>query len=311
MELLTRSAFVGLILALGFGPTGIGLGAEQPEPADGPELTDRSVRITVRNASYPLQDPGGDRLATHFELREREIEIPVDQMALVLIDTWNVERERFGAGERLDVAAEIRPLLDLARELDLVVLHAPHRWIGWDGLNRRQSGEDFRGPSSMSRDRVPESPQAERFAEQEWPPVEFVFRVGEYGQYSTNSNPAYLPYPRILGLHPDLLPKKRDREFIVSRIDKIQEIFREHGILHLLYVGGATNKCIVNRPVGIRNMAAKGYNTLIVRGATVGSELESTYEVRRVTEAAILDIEINHGFSVDRDHLLEALAGLR
>ena len=87
-------------------------------------------------------------------------------------------------------------------------------------------------------------------------------------------------------------------------------IFKQNKILHLLYVGEATNQCIVQRDVGIRAMSSRGFNTIIVRGATIGSELHSTIESQQVTEAAILDIEINNGFSVSKDNLLDALKAI-
>ena len=58
-------------------------------------------------------------------------------------------------------------------------------------------------------------------------------------------------------------------------------------------------------------MNKKGFNTIIVRGATVGSEIESTYESQQITKAAILDIEINNGFSVSKDNLLKALESIK
>ncbi len=57
--------------------------------------------------------------------------------------------------------------------------------------------------------------------------------------------------------------------------------------------------CIVSRPVGIRRMAALGYNTIILRDATWGSELPETWKS--------LDIEINNGFSASSEELVTYL----
>lgn len=264
------------------------------------------IEIDVRNASYPLNDPGDNDLFKYYELRERKIQIPVNQAALILIDTWDIERKRFEESKAYyDIGKEIKPLLEMSRKINMLVLHAPHRPIGWDGINHLQKDIDLRGASDTPRLKIPEWVE-NKIDKDHWPPVEFIFRVGEYSIYSRYSNPLYIPYAKILGIHKDLLPKKRKKEFIESSLDKILKILKDNKILHLLYVGGATNQCIVQRPVGIRNMSALGYNTIIVRGATIGSELYSTYEPKKVTENAILDIEINNGFSVDKDNLLNA-----
>jgi nicotinamidase-related amidase len=268
------------------------------------------IKITVRNASYPIHDPGGNNLSKHYKLRERQIDIPLNQTALILIDTWELERKRFESSNNDDIAKQIKPLLKMARAVDMLVLHAPHRPIGWDGINHKQRDLDLRGPSDTPRSVLPVWVKKNKINKNQWPPVEFIFRLKEYSKYSRYSNPLYIPYPKILGIHKDLLPKKREREFIASSFNDVQKIFKDYKILHLLYAGAATNQCIVMRPVGIRNMSAHGYNTIIIRNATIGSELHNTIDSQRVTKAAILDIEINNGFSVDKDDLFNALKSL-
>ena len=124
-----------------------------------------------------------------------------------------------------------------------------------------------------------------------------MYRVGEYGRFSRNDGPAYMPYGHIKGIHPAALPVKRDHECIESDFGTVQEILRAHKILHLLYVGTWTNGCVVMRPVGIRAMSAAGYNTIILRDATWGCEMADGWETMEVTKAAVLDIEILNGFS--------------
>jgi len=266
------------------------------------------IKILVRNAAYPINDPGGNNLSRHYKLRERQIDISINQTALILIDTWDIEKKRFVKSNEIDIAKDIKPLLKMARKHDMLVLHAPHRPIGWDGINHKALNVDLRGATDTGRSKVPAWVQAKKIPDSQWPPVKFIFRVGKYSIYSRYSNPSYIPYPKILGIHKDLLPQKREKEFIASSLNKVQKIFRENTILHLLYVGGATNQCVVQRPVGIRNMSSLGYNTIIVRGATIGSELDGTRDSRRVTKSAILDIEINNGFSVDKNNLLAAFS---
>ena len=112
--------------------------------------------LTLRNVSYPPTDPGAPDLSAHWMRRERSATLPVDQTALVLIDVWDVESERAmnaPAGDRI-VEERIAPLLEAARAADLLVIHAVHRPIGWDGINTGPS-LDARGPDSCARDELP------------------------------------------------------------------------------------------------------------------------------------------------------------
>lgn len=201
---------------------------------------------------------------------------------------------------------KIAPLLKAAREAAMVVIHAPHRQIGWDGICRQKS-LDLRGPTDTPRSQLPEWVEKKEISPLQWPPIEFVFRVGKYSQYSRFSNPNYIPYTQITGIHKAVLPVKRDREYMASNRNEVQSILRKHRILHLFYAGFSTNQCVVNRPIGIRNMSMMGYNIIILRDATIGSEFANTWKNLDITKGAIVDIEINNGFSTTVDGLLEEL----
>ena len=256
------------------------------------------MELTLRNVSYPPTDPGEGNLADHWLRRERAVTIPANQAAIILIDVWDVENERERSAPEADriVHSSIAPLLEAARAADMVVIHAAHRPAGWDGLNTGPR-IDARARDSGARDELPDDIADQDADPDEWPPREFKYRVGEYGQFSRNDGPLYMSYGHIKGIHPGALPVKRDREYIESSFDGIQAILKEHGILHLLYVGTWTNGCVVMRPAGIRAMSALGYNTVILRDATWGCEMADTWDTMEVTRAAVLDIEIINGFS--------------
>lgn len=269
------------------------------------------MQLTLRNVSYPVVDPGGVDMSQHWQRRERTVSVPLAQTALILIDVWDIASERehnSPVGDRI-VRTAIAPLLQAARAADLLVVHAAHRPVGWDGRNTGPR-IDARSGDSMARDQLPEEVSRQPVDLNQWPPREFVYRVGEHGQFARNDNPAYLPYAHVQGLHPDALPVKRAREVIESDFDRVQSLLREHRILHLLYVGEWTNGCVVMRPVGIRRMSALGYNTIILRDATWGSELADTWDTMEVTRGAVMDIEILNGFSALASEVTAQLGAL-
>jgi nicotinamidase-related amidase len=273
-------------------------GAPRADAQTGPERQARLMKLTLRNVSYPAVDPGAPDMSVHWQRRERTVHLPLEQTALILIDVWDIasERERNPpVGDKI-VRTAIGPLLQAARAADMLVVHAVHRPIGWDGKNNAPR-IDARSGDSMARDRLPEEIARQPVDPTQWPPREFVYRVGEYGQFARNDSPAYLPYAYVQGIHPGALPTQRDREYLESDFDRVQTILRENKVLHLLYVGEWTNGCVVMRPVGIRRMSALGYNTIILRDATWGPELADTWDTMEVTRGAVMDIEILNGFS--------------
>lgn len=271
--------------------------------------SNNKITITARNVAFPQEDPEVSDLSSYKDRRERKITIPVQQAALILIDVWDTENKRLNHPLITKVTEEkIAPLLKVARNNNMVVIHAPHRPIGWDGVSRMKKPADLRGPADTPRSELPEWVKKKTIKKSQWPPVEFIFRVGEYGKYSRYSNPSYVPYTQIKGIHKATLPTKRDKEYIESDRNKINLILKRHKILHLFYAGFGTNQCIVDRPAGIRNMSALGYNVIILRDATIGSEFKNTWETLEVTKAAILDIEINNGFSAKSDELVRELS---
>jgi len=272
----------------------------------------KQITLTVRNVSFPNKDPGVTDLNFHKIRRERTIKMSVEESAIILIDLWDAENKRLPCNQLFEkiIVQKIAPLLKAARETNMVVIHAPHRQIGWDGICRQKS-LDLRGPTDTPRSELPKWVKNKEISPLQWPTVEFVFRVGEYSRYSRFSNPNYIPYTQIRGIHKAVLPMKRDREYIASNRKRVQSILRKHRVLHLFYAGFATNQCVLNRPIGIRNMSMIRYNVMILRDATIGSEFGNTWKNLDITKGAIADIEINYGFSTTVDALLKELCRIR
>ena len=91
--------------------------------------------------------------------------------------------------------------------------------------------------------------------------------------------------------------------------DQLHELLRANGLLHLVYVGFATNWCILNRDYGMRAMAQRGYNMILLRDATMGVEFPDTLAAEMATEMAIRELEQQLGFSATKDDFLAACAG--
>lgn len=134
-------------------------------------------------------------------------EIDLNKTALLIIDAWEDHgndgwRERAKKNQK----DSLLPLLELARENNMTVIHAPHG----------QKITSFLAPKSDE---------------------------------------------LVLGYD--------------NRLENTAEFdgyLAAHGITTLLYAGYALNWCMINRPVAMTQMNRLGYNTILVRDATVAME---------------------------------------
>ena len=141
------------------------------------------------------------------------------------------------------------------------------------------------------------------------PPVEFRARSGEYAAFrGPRSQPPGIPGIPQLGMSP--LVEVREDEYVVATGDQLQEVAEERGILHMIFAGFATNWCILNRYYGMRAMAQRGYNLILLRDATAGVEFPDTVDEHFATEIAIREVEQQLGFTAANGDYFAACNGV-
>ena len=245
-----------------------------------------NLRVRYFQDSTPWDVPCREENFTRLEL---DFCLPVEQTALVLVDLW----DRHHIESWLERAAAmtkdiIAPLIEKARETGLTIIFAPSPSVidAHRAKYRVYHGRDSTQPPAPA---------------PTWPPEEFL---GRQGQYEIFRDPRHQP-PGIQGfweskgqgLDMSPLVKIRDGDFVVATGQQMHDLCEERRILHLLYVGFATNWCILGRDYGVGLMRGRGYNTIILRDATEGVEFPDTLEKRWATELAIREVEQRHGFS--------------
>jgi len=269
----------------------------------------KTITLGLRNVSYPVDNPPGDIINDQFRIRTRDISLKVEEAALILIDVWEIYRERHRVDSSIGklIKTKIAPLLKAARKAEMLVIHAAHRPIGWDGVNKLPD-LDLRSPWSGGFTSVPQDVKESMKGKDVWPPLEFIFRVNGFHPYATNSRPAYLRYPKVLGINKAALPRKGPNEFIESNEDKVFSLLKRFKIKHLFYAGGAADQCILARPVGIRRMAARGFNIILLRDAVYAtSYYDESGKGHSLLNPAIKEVEIQHGFTAVSTELIEVL----
>jgi nicotinamidase-related amidase len=248
-----------------------------------------NLNVTYYQDSTPEDVPCREE---NFVRRTLLFPLPVEQTALVLIDLWDIHHieswvARAGAMTR-DV---IVPLIDKARKTGLTIVFAPSPQVAYGHPDKYKVYE--------GRTPAPQPGPAPT-----WPPPEFRGRQGECARFRNPRN-----QPPGIGLHwpthkkLDMSPfvKVQAGDFVVADGRQLHDLFEERGILHMLVAGFATNWCILGRDYGVRAMAARGYNVILLRDATEGVEFPDTLEQRWATELATREVEQVHGFCASNE----------
>lgn len=229
----------------------------------------------------------------HFIRRHVQMPLPVEQTALVLVDMWDNHFIESWLERAVQITKEqVVPVLDASRAAGLTIVHAPSPPVAeqFEQLKRHVPP-------------VPNAPSA-------WPPAEFRSRQGEYAAFrGPRAQPPGIPNLDRLGMSPHI--DVQDGEFVVATGEQLHALLAARGILHLVYAGFATNWCILNRDYGMRAMAGRGYNMILLREATAGVEFPDTVAQGLATEMAVREVEQQLGFSAATADFLAACAAIQ
>ncbi len=99
-------------------------------------------------------------------------------------------------------------------------------------------------------------------------------------------------------------PKQND--YVIISGSHLHKILKKLGILHLFYVGFATNMCLQHRDYGMRAMSERGYNLILIRDCTTALESHETLDNLLITRLFAHEIEMKYAFSTDSARFVEA-----
>ena len=234
----------------------------------------------------------------NFQRREIIMELPIKETGLVVVDVWDIHHiESYVERMKKVLKENLLPTLEACRKLGMTVIHSPCPEIA-----------EKHFADKIAKLNVSE-PEPEKLVS--WPPEEFRQRTehkeSKYYCYRhpREQEPGVMKkYSRFWDLSPEIDVK--DDEIVVANGAQMDVVCQERGILHLLYVGFLTNWCIMRRDYGIRTKADQGYNVILLRDSTTGSEYPDTLETLLTTELAIREVEQQFGFSASNADFLSA-----
>jgi len=247
-------------------------------------------------------EPGEQWVEKNTGYARLDWEIPLAQVALVLVDVWDRHYiEDTESRAETIVQQNIRPLLKASRRAGVEIIHAPspreaRLYKSW--IRRRRPAQQ--SPAG--------SVQSALESDSPWPPREFRGKTGPYKKYARPfESMAAVRLERLKGMriHPDVEPV--GDEVVVANGEELHQYCKENGILFLVYLGFNTNACILTRDYGTMEMGKRGYEVIILRDCTTAMESFETTDQLLQTRGAIQFLEMFGKYSITSQ---EFVAGL-
>ena len=206
------------------------------------------------------------------------------ETALVLVDTWG-EHPILSHCERTGsiIQTRVRPALEAARVAGITPIYAPSPHVA----ARHSQWTRFAGIEEL---------RPTVIAGDDWPPLAYRELSDPYT--SLRRAPGELPpasggrpesWHQVRTIHSAIAP--RDDAIVIASGDQLHRVLRDRRLVHLVYVGFATNICIRFRDYGMHAMKDRGYLPILLRDATSGIESRETYDDLSITRAVLQDLE--------------------
>jgi len=238
--------------------------------------------------------------------------LAAESIALVLVDVWSDHyiSTHLARGREITVG-RILPVLEMFRRLGATVVHAPSPDCRWKyGELSTQAGAADRGGGPAGDNRGsggPEGQGAQPSDRVAWPPEEFRQKTGAYESLGKPSDPEDRVFNEIIekrSIVPEVEP--RDGDCVIFDGPQLHAVLTERQVHTLFYVGFAANMCIPHRDYGMRAMKQRGYEVVLIEDCTTAIEVADTVGEMALTKAAILDVQVNVGYTVSSGGLLDA-----
>lgn len=86
----------------------------------------------------------------------------------------------------------------------------------------------------------------------------------------------YAPHDR--SIHPAIVPKTSELVMeSISDAKLIAQVLKDAQITRIIYMGYASNYCLMSRPIGVINMWREGFGIVVVRDASIAIETPETF----------------------------------
>lgn len=230
------------------------------------------ISIPVRFLpDYDIEKSSDGTIKKTLKYGRGVIEARSDEVALVLVDCWEYESHPIAepSGHYKNIAA----LLKKCRKHGVTVIHAPNHPVvdKYQQYHRlRMKVNELLKPARNRYEILDtlfpaKKSEVLRTRIYNWPPASFSKNVREMRREAKRKH--YMDHPRherdiVHFLRPE------DDEFVLESSDEFRFVLWKRKIKLLLYVGGATNQCILHRPTGVLGVRRNNYVIVLLSDCT-------------------------------------------
>jgi nicotinamidase-related amidase len=202
---------------------------------------------------------------------------------------------------------QIRPAMDAARSVGIPIVHVAaghyaHRYPQWRILMELVPSEDLGfGDQDLIPDgqREPGSVEGGEWWEEYY---EEVFGLGYNTVWSS-----IVGDDAQLSLDIAAPVKPQPQDYVVTHGTHLNRILRGLGIWNLIYVGFATDLCLMDVPAAIKEMALRfNYRCILLRDCTTTVEQHDTIDRLARTKLAIRQVEYYLGYTTTSEDFVAA-----
>ena len=93
-------------------------------------------------------------------------------------------------------------------------------------------------------------------------------------------------------------------------VDIIANAFSDAGIRNLIYLGYFSNMCVIQRSLGMLEMQKRGFNTILVRDASVAKETKESLAGEWFHKGVVQFVELNVGATITSADVQAAVSSI-
>ncbi|MFT5470289.1 MAG: nicotinamidase-related amidase [Verrucomicrobiales bacterium] len=194
-----------------------------------------------------------------FKIVEKSETWDPAKTAIVVVDMWDDHHCVSAARRVVEMAPHMNAALKTARERGVLIVHAPSDCAEFYAT----------APQRKAIDAAPESKPGIKFQwnhfnpDHEGPLADHLEKGGCSCDLPEPCSPSAIVWTRQIAAL-----EMAEKDAVSSNGQEIHNLFEERGIENVIIMGVHTNRCVLGRPFGIRQMVYVGRNVVLCRDLT-------------------------------------------
>lgn len=200
-----------------------------------------------------------DKAAKGFHVVEKEAVWKPKETAILIVDMWNDHHCKSAAKRVVELAPAMNRVVRKARERGVLIIHAPSSCSGfYEGTPARKRVLDLKTV------KAPTTFQWNYFnPDHEGPLAAKLEEAGCSCETAKPCGPNYRAWKRQIAAI-----EITDADAVTDNGQEIYNLLEKRGIHNVIVMGVHTNRCVLGRPFGIRQMVYVGKNVVLCRDLT-------------------------------------------